>query len=157
MNKQLSKIKQRMSLMSGWTTEIVIDVPSEKVWQRVTDFANYQQWNPFVLEARADFAEGGKIDFLENLQQFGKYWLSAKFLKIDPPNGFILEGYFGAPFLFKVRHVFILEALQDRQTRFVQQHKNFGLLIPYLAWRGIYEVSHQGYLKFDRALKQACE
>ncbi|MEM8675609.1 MAG: SRPBCC domain-containing protein [Cyanobacteria bacterium P01_G01_bin.67] len=149
--------KQKLSLMPGWTTEILINAPQAKVWQKVTDFANYKNWNPFVLDAKADFEEGRKINFLEDLQQFGQHWLSAKFLAIEAPCSFIWEGYLGVPFLFKVRHTFTLEALSNHQTRFRQQHENSGLLVPYLALRGIYVVSHQGYLNFDRALKQACE
>ena len=37
--------------MKGWTAEIVIDAPRELVWEQVTNFDAYSEWNPFVLEA----------------------------------------------------------------------------------------------------------
>ncbi len=157
---QVSKmpdIRQRMSLMKGWTTEVMIDVPQQFVWEQVTDFQCYADWNPFVLEAHAHFETGATIRFLEDLKQFGRHWLKAKFLSIDLPNSFVWQGYFGTPFLFSVRHSFLLEAISENQTRFTQVHQNSGLLIPYLAWRGIYCVSHQGYLDFNQALKERCE
>ncbi|MEM7759820.1 MAG: SRPBCC domain-containing protein [Cyanobacteria bacterium P01_A01_bin.40] len=105
--------QQKLSLMPGWTTEIVINAPQARVWHRATDFANYQNWNPFIVNAKANFEEGGKIYFSEDLQQFGQHWLSAKFLAIEAPYSFIWEGYLGVPFLFKVRHTFTLEALSN--------------------------------------------
>ncbi|MGD1937818.1 MAG: SRPBCC domain-containing protein [Cyanophyceae cyanobacterium] len=150
-------IQQRMSLIKGWKTEVIIHAPQELVWNQVTDFEAYSQWNPFVIEAHAEFKVGAKIRFLEDLKRFGQHWISAQFLSIDPPNSFVWQGHFAAPFLFTVRHPFLLEAMGDRQTRFTQIHENSGLLIPYLAWRGIYCVSHQGYLHYNQALKERCE
>lgn len=157
MISQSISLKQKLSLLPGWTVEILIDAPQHYVWQQLTDFASYSMWNPFVLQADADFEVDKTIRFLEDLQQFGQHWLTARFLAIDLPHSFVWQGYFGAPFLFTVRHTFTLEAVNNHQTRFIQRHQNFGLLIPYLAWRGVYVVSYQGYLAFNQALKDYCE
>jgi|GEM_PF-530113 len=146
-----------MSLMKGWKTEVVINAPRQVVWEQVTDFEAYSNWNPFVLEARAEFEIGSKIRFLEDLKQFGQHWIDAQFLSIDPLESFVWQGHFWTPFLFNVRHLFAFEAVSERQTRFIQGHENTGLLIPYLALRGVYCVSYQGYLNYDRALKERCE
>ncbi|NJM70835.1 MAG: hypothetical protein HC862_11730 [Scytonema sp. RU_4_4] len=58
-------IRQRMSLMKGWTTEVVIDAPRQLVWEQVTDFEAYSDWNPFMLEAHAEFEVGATIRFLK--------------------------------------------------------------------------------------------
>jgi hypothetical protein len=150
-------LKQKLSLMPGWAVETLIDAPQDSVWQQVTDFASYSAWNPFVLEATATFEVGKTIRFLEDLQQFGQHWINAQFVSIDPPHSFVWQGHIGAPFLFTVRHTFTVDAIGDRQTRFTQRHENSGLLIPYLALRGVYVVSHQGYLAFNQALKERCE
>ncbi|MGD1939904.1 MAG: SRPBCC domain-containing protein [Leptolyngbyaceae cyanobacterium] len=149
--------QQRLALMKGWTTEVVIQAPPSVVWEQVTDFAAYSDWNPFVLAATAQFEVGQSIRFLEDLKQFGQHWITAKFLAIDPPHSFVWQGHFAAPFLFTVCHTFELAAIADGQTQFRQIHQNSGLLVPWLAWRGIYWVSHQGYLDFDQALKARCE
>lgn len=150
-------IQQRMSLIKGWKTEVVIDAPQQLVWDQVTDFEAYSDWNPFVLEAHAEFEVGATIRFLEDLKKFGQHWINAQFLSIDPPNSFVWQGHFGAPFLFTVRHPFIFDTVSEHQTRFIQCHENSGLLIPYLAWQGIYSVSYQGYLDYNQALKERCE
>ncbi|MGB3693102.1 MAG: SRPBCC domain-containing protein [Spirulinaceae cyanobacterium] len=150
-------IPPRMSLMKGWKTEIVINAPQQLVWEQVTDFAAYSDWNPFVLKIHGKFQVGETICFLENLKQFGQHWLNADLLTIDRPNSFVWQGHFGAKFLFAVCHSFIFEAISKQQTRFMQIHENSGLLIPYLAWRGVYCVSYQGYLNYNQALKERCE
>lgn len=150
-------IQQRMSLIKGWTTEVIIHAPQQLVWEQVTHFENYSEWNPFVLEAHAEFKVDTTIRFLEDLKQFGQHWINARFLSINPPHAFVWQGHVGAPFLFSVRHSFLFEAISENQTRFIQGHENFGLLIPYLAWRGIYWVSYQGYLDYNQALKARCE
>lgn len=157
MTSNHSSLQQKMSLMKGWTTEIVINAPQQLVWNQVTNFEAYSEWNPFMIEAHTKFEVGATIRFLEDLKQFGQHWLNARFLSIEPFNSFVWRGHFGASFLFSVRHSFIFEAISDRQTRFTQKHENSGLLIPYLAWRGVYHVSYQGYLDYDRALKEQCE
>ena len=157
MESPKNSIQQRISLMKGWTTDIVIQAPQRLLWEQVTNFGAYSDWNPFMLKADAKFEVGGMVHFLEDLKQFGQYWIKAQFLSIEPPNSFIWQGHFGAPFLFTVRHSFIFETVGEHQTRFTQGHQNSGLLIPYLAWRGVYCVSHQGYLDYNQALKERCE
>ena len=152
-----SSIRQRMALMKGWSVSVVIEAPQQAVWETVTDFEAYSEWNPFVREASATFEVGGKIRFLEDLKQFGQHWLDATFLSINPFNRFVWKGYFAAPLLFSVRHSFIFESVGEDRTRFTQVHENSGLLIPFLAWRGIYAVSHQRYLDYNEALKNRCE
>lgn len=82
-------LQQRLSLMQGWTTEVVIQAPQQLVWEQVTHFEAYSAWNPFVLQAHAEFKVGGMIRFLEDLKQFGQHWINARFLSIDPPHSFV--------------------------------------------------------------------
>ncbi|MGB0564113.1 MAG: SRPBCC domain-containing protein [Spirulinaceae cyanobacterium] len=156
-SNNLPSFRQRLALMPGWSTEIVIDAPLRQVWNQTTHFESYSEWNPFVIKAQAKFEVGQQIRFLEDLKQFDQHWITAQFLEIEPLHYFVWQGHFAAPFLFTVRHSFRFEAINERQTRFVQIHENSGVLIPFLALRGIYAVSYQGYLDFDQALKRQCE
>ena len=87
----LPGLQQRMALMTGWTTEIVIDMPLQVVWEQVTHFESYADWNPFVIEAHAEFEEGKTIHFLEDLKQCGQHWITAKFLSIKASHTRNLE------------------------------------------------------------------
>ena len=154
---QMPEVPDKLSLMKGWRAEVLIDAALLDVWEQVTNFEIYSSWNPFVLAAHGEFEVGKTIRFLEDLKQFGQHWLEAQFLSIDLHSAFVWQGHFAAPFLFTVRHSFIFESLGNAQTRFTQVHENSGLLIPYLAWRGVYAVSYQGYQDYNQALKERCE
>ncbi|WP_083862001.1 SRPBCC family protein [Halogeometricum pallidum] len=40
-------------------TEIEIDAPPETVWEQLTDFASYEQWNPHISRVSGELREGG--------------------------------------------------------------------------------------------------
>ncbi|WP_280314638.1 SRPBCC family protein, partial [Nocardia abscessus] len=41
-----------------------IDAPADLVWQVITDFPRYGEWNPFVPECRSSLVPGEPIDML---------------------------------------------------------------------------------------------
>jgi hypothetical protein len=145
------------SLLKGWVTDIIINAPKQFVWDKLIDFEAYKNWNPFILQASAEFKVGAEIRFLEDLQEFGRHWITAKFLSIQEPDEFVWQGSVIAGFLFNVRHGFQLESIDEKQTRFIHSHKHTGLLIPYLAYRGVFQRSKQGYILYNEALKKLCE
>ena len=44
-----------------------IDASAELVWQVITDFARYPEWNPFIPECRSTLKPGDPIDLKVNL------------------------------------------------------------------------------------------
>lgn len=44
-----------------------IDAPAELVWQVITDFPRYGEWNPFVTECRSSLIPGEPIDMVVRL------------------------------------------------------------------------------------------
>jgi hypothetical protein len=150
-------VKQQNPLLKGWVTEITIDAPQQKVWDRLVDFGSYPHWNPFMLEAHATLEVGSTIRFLETLQEFGEHWITAKFQVIQSPEVLVWQGHIYAPFLFNVRHSFRLEFISETQTHLVHSHRHTGWLLPMLAHCGVFDRSYQGYLRFNEALKHQCE
>ena len=43
------------------SVERVIDAPRDRVWATVTDFASYEEWNPYVTSASGAASEGGEL------------------------------------------------------------------------------------------------
>lgn len=39
-----------------------INAPAEVVWEVITDFASYSEWNPFILECESTLKPGDPID-----------------------------------------------------------------------------------------------
>jgi uncharacterized protein YndB with AHSA1/START domain len=42
-------------------SEIQIDAPAERVWELLTDFASYPQWNPFIRNISGQPATGERL------------------------------------------------------------------------------------------------
>ena len=43
-------------------TEIEIEAPPGRVWDILTDFERYAEWNPFVREIQGDLRKGAKLE-----------------------------------------------------------------------------------------------
>lgn len=48
-------------------TTVYIDAPADAVWQVVTDFPRYGEWNPFVAECASTMNPGDPIDMVVHL------------------------------------------------------------------------------------------
>ena len=52
-------------------TQINIEASPEEIWQHLTDFASYPQWNPFIAAIEGDLRVGSRLTVTLN-QQNGK-------------------------------------------------------------------------------------
>lgn len=65
-----------------------IAAPADLVWEVITDFARYGEWNPFIRECRCDLKPGGAIEMqvqLTSKPQFQREWIKA----VTPGQGFV--------------------------------------------------------------------
>src|SRR5688572_3315582 len=49
------------SPMKEIRTETEIDAPAARVWEVLTDFSRYHEWNPLVPEASGELRAGGRL------------------------------------------------------------------------------------------------
>lgn len=64
-----------------------IAAPASVVWEVLTDFARYGEWNPFVPECKATLQPGGAIEMQVRLMakpQFQREWIR----EVDTGKGF---------------------------------------------------------------------
>jgi uncharacterized protein YegL len=55
-------IIERKDPLTLLTSEIVIEAPSEVVWQVLVDFDSYSDWNPVEIEARGEAVVGAAFE-----------------------------------------------------------------------------------------------
>jgi hypothetical protein len=137
-------------------TEIEIESPAERVWQLLTDFASFPQWNPFIRQATGEPKVGGRLAV--RIQPPGSRGMTfrPKVLRVEPNRELRWLGRLWIPGLFDGEHRFLLEPLGPARTRFVQQETFTGLLVPLLLkWMG--DATHQGFEEMNRALKARAE
>lgn len=51
---------------------VEINAPAEVVWEVITDFASYSEWNPFIVECKSTLKPGDPIDLKVKLFSFAQ-------------------------------------------------------------------------------------
>src|ERR671927_234268 len=103
-------------------TEIIINAPKEKVWEVLTDFAQYPQWNPFIISVKGQ----GLVNTLRNGSQTVVF--KPKILNVVPYRYFDWLGSLGIRGLFDGHHYFEVEELSPSQVKLKHGEAFSGLL-----------------------------
>ena len=111
-------------------TEIMIKAPVAKVWERLTDFAQYPKWNPFIMQVESNKIVGGKMFVV--IKPIDKKPMSFKpqLLKFSASTELRWIGIVGARWIFSGEHYFILEPINNNETKLIHGENFSGLLAP---------------------------
>ena len=142
--------------MKELRTEIEIGAPAERVWQILTDFASYPEWNPFVQRISGEAQEGTQLEVY--LQPSGARGMTFRptILKAEPSRELRWRGKLFIQGLFDGEHVFEIEQLAENRVRFVQRESFRGLLASLLL-RMLENDTRRGFEEMNAALKARAE
>ena len=137
-------------------TEIEIHAPADHVWQILTDFRTFAEWNPFIQRIKGEMKKGERIEVF--LKPPGKKGMKfrPKVLNVEPGKEFRWFGHLGIPGIFDGDHIFSIEPLGDESVRFVQKDKFTGIFAS-LILRSIESATRQGFSEMNEALKVRSE
>ena len=137
-------------------TEIEIHAPAERVWELLTDFAAYPQWNPFIRNISGRPVAGERLEV--RLEPPGGRGMTFKPRVLDAESERELRwlGRLLVPGLLDGEHSFTIEPLEENRVRFVQREEFKGLLVPLLA-RGLETSTRRGFEAMNLALKESAE
>ena len=142
--------------MKELTTSLDIEASPQAIWQILTDFSAFEQWNPFIRSISGQAVQGTKLEV--HIQPPGGQGMTFKptVLVVEPEREFTWLGHFLIPGLFDGEHRFCLEPLGDNRTRFTQSERFGGLLVPLLA-KDLDTKVRQGFEAMNQALKTRAE
>ncbi len=106
-----------------------IDAPQALVWEVLTYFANYGQWNPFVPEVRCDLRPGGAIEMQVKLRDkplFEREWI----IDVTPGVGFRYSMKAVPLGTLRSLRVQTLASLGEARTRYTSHFEIAGWLQP---------------------------
>ena len=152
--------QRRLSVASLFKQEIItqieIDASAETVWQLLTDFESFPQWNPFIRRAHGKPEAGERIEV--HIQPSGTRGMTfrPKVLKAEPTLELRWLGRLWMPRLFDGEHIFTIEPIARGRVRFVQREIFHGLLVPFLK-RGLETDTKRRFEEMNRSLKQRAE
>ncbi len=137
-------------------TEIEIRATPARVWEVLTDFAAYPDWNPFIPRIDGPVAVGARLDARLRPPGGRGMRLRPTVLAATPAQELRWLGHLGVPGLFDGEHGFRLEPLGPDRVRFVQEERFSGLLAPFVL-RFVERGTRQGFEAMNRALKARAE
>lgn len=138
-------------------TEIEIGASPQQVWQVLTDFDAFPEWNPFIQRASGDLKEGGRLQvFIKPPGGMGMT-IKPRILNVERNGELRWRGQLLIPGIFDGEHYFIVEPLGQSQTRFVHGERFTGVLVPLFGLMGLFRNTLRGFEEMNRALKERAE
>ena len=143
-------------MLTQLRTEIAIQAGPQRVWEVLTDFASYPDWNPFIPRISGPVETGARLD--TQLQPPGGCGMRFRPTVLEAVPGKKLRwlGHLGVPGLFDGEHGFRIEPLGADGVRLIQEERFSGLLAP-IVFRMIERRTRQGFEAMNRALKARAE
>jgi hypothetical protein len=136
-------------------TQIEVEATPERVWEILTDFDAYPEWNPFIQRIEGDAAPGSKLEV--RIEPPGGRAMTFKptVLEVAPGQELRWLGRVLAPGLFDGEHSLRIEPIDGSRVRFVQAERFTGVLVPVLGKS--LEKTQRGFTAMNEALKRRAE
>lgn len=136
-------------------TEIQIAARPSEVWNVLTEFNSWKEWNPTILLAEGTATIGSKLNITINGNGKGDANYQPNVLESSIPNSFRWRVNMMADFIFKNDRVFIL---QNRQggTYLIHKEEFSGMMVP-LMWGMFEDFVGPTLEKMNEALKKKVE
>jgi demethylmenaquinone methyltransferase/2-methoxy-6-polyprenyl-1,4-benzoquinol methylase len=137
--------------------EVEVDAPPERVWEVLTDFAAYPEWNPFMFSVEGAAETGAHLQIA--MQRRGGMVLRfrARVLVSDAPRelawtGEGLKGHL--PGLVRGERRVVIDPLANDRSRLRMRTTFSGLLAPLMGWLERYR---EAFGEMELALKARAE
>ena len=141
----------------GIVTEIEINAPPSRVWQILTDFKNYQTWNPFIKKISGTPARNEKLEVHMPDPRGGTMVFTPEVLVAERERELRWLGRSEGD-VFNGEHRFLIEPIDNNNNKvhFIQSEKFTGSMVASLeGW--LDTAVKQNFEDMNRALKQRAE
>jgi hypothetical protein len=136
--------------------EIEIEAAPARVWQVLTDFANYPRWSGWKGTISGEVRKGAWLKVVARPRP-GKFKVTVfRILRCEPQSELRWHALYGPFWALSGQRYWLLEPRTGERTRVIFGEAYFGWLLPFL--RGMLERKGPvGYEQLARRLKEYCE
>jgi len=134
-------------------TEIDIAASPDKIWDVLTDFRAYPEWNPFIIRITGEAAVGQRLDVVISPPQQSEMRFKPVVLRADPGAEFRWRGVLWFRWLFTGEHFFRLEQRDGGITRFTHGEDFSGWAVRFVSMTN----TTRGFVFMNQALKKRVE
>lgn len=114
--------------MKTLITEILINADTGKVWQVLTDFPSYPDWNPFIKTIKGDLITGSRLNATMKLEGRKEKSFRPWVISVTPGEKLCWREKFLFKGLFDGTHYFTLEKKAEGKTNLIHGENFKGLL-----------------------------
>lgn len=137
-------------------TEITIHASPDKVWQILTDFDKYPEWNPFIKSLKGNATPIEKFTVVLQPPGGKAMTFNPRCLVREKNKEFRWLGSVFVRGIFDGEHIFELHDNGNGTTRFVQRELFSGVLVPIL-WKQLNTQTRNGFEMMNAKLKERAE
>ncbi len=137
------------------SSEIEINATPELLWQILTDFGSYPEWNPFIVEIAGTPARDAKIRVCVQPPDGTKIQFRPRVLAAEANRELRWLGRVWFPGLLDGEHTLTLEPLDGGGTRVRQHDQLKGVLVG--LFHKTLDRTQIGFERMNEALKQRAE
>jgi hypothetical protein len=136
-------------------TWIDISASAKRIWDVLTQFDAYPNWNPFIVNMQGALREGTKLRV--HIKPPGRSGMTFRptILALNPQQNLTWLGRLPLPGLFDGEHKFQIED-HGETCRFRQSERFSGILVRVLR-AGLFDAIRRGFEEMNVALKQRAE
>jgi hypothetical protein len=138
------------------STTVDIDAPKQSVWEVLTDFAAYDEWNP-DMKVEGTAQVGTKLSVHMGASGGRGMAFKPTVLAATPDEELRWLGKLGFGGIFDGEHFFILEGNADGTTQLTHGELYSGIVVALIGPFMNKEKSQAGYEGFNCVLKQRVE
>ncbi|NPV06820.1 MAG: SRPBCC domain-containing protein [Anaerolineae bacterium] len=137
-------------------SEIEIDASPDRIWQILTNFSAYPEWNPFITRASGVAKTDARLSIRIEPPGGRAMTLKPRVLRTERNRELRWLGrLWGIGGLFEGEHALSIQPLDGGRARVVQQESFRGLLLPLL--KGTVDATQKGLEAMNQALKARAE
>jgi hypothetical protein len=136
-------------------TEIEIEAPCARVWEVLTDFQRFHEWNPFITSIAGELRVGQKLEVTISPPESSEMTFKPHLLVHEPNQELRWRGKVLFKGVFDGEHFFQLSESAPGRTRFVHGEDFSGFLVRFMTAK----LTHvaRGFIYMNQALKKRVE
>ena len=142
--------------MKELRTEVQINAPPERVWNVLTAFDLFNEWNPFMTRAEGEIQEGARLQVHIEPPGGTAMTFKPRVLRAVAPQELRWLGHLLIPGIFDGEHIFEISSVGDGRSCLVHREEFRGLLVP-LLWNSLATNTKRGFEAMNAALKERAE
>lgn len=109
--------------------QVRIGAPIEQVWQVLTDFKRFPEWNPVIRRVNGDLIVGRPVVMTASSPAGERQW-TCHISRLEPGRAFAWRFTDRHRLLYRGEHTFYLTATDEHTTYYIDRETFYGLLVP---------------------------